>query len=80
VTKLTVRWPRIRLVLDESARVTFTIGKRHWTRKLKAGATTIKPPRRVRRALRHGRHRLRVVAVDASGNRSAAVRRPFRIR
>jgi hypothetical protein len=80
VTKLTVRWPRIRLVLDESARVTFTIGKRHWTRKLKAGATTIKPPRRVRRALRHGRYRLRVVAVDASGNRSAAVRRPFRIR
>lgn len=68
VTKVSIRWPRIRFVLDEPARVTFTIGKRHWTRRLAAGAATVRAPRSVRRALKRGRHRMRITAVDASGN------------
>jgi len=36
----------------------------------------VKAPRRIRRA----RHTLRIVAVDVSGNRSAALRRRFRTR
>lgn len=80
VSKVKVRWPKIRLKLDESARVTFTVGKRVWKRKLGAGTFSIKAPRRVRRGLKPGRHRLRIVAVDAAGNRSAGLNRRFRVR
>jgi hypothetical protein len=80
ITKVSVRWPRIRFVLDEPARVTFTIGKRHWTRNLRAGAATIKVPLRVRRAVKHGKHSLRIVAVDATGNRGVSLRKRFSVR
>jgi hypothetical protein len=78
ITKLKLRWPRISFVLDEPARVTFKVGKRSWKRQLKAGAVTVKAQRKVRRALKRGRHTLRIVAVDAAGNRAAALRRRFR--
>jgi len=80
LTKLTLRWPRLRFVLDEPARVTFKIGKRSWSRRLPAGASTIKVPQRIRRALKPGRHKLRIVAVDVAGNRSAALTKRFRTR
>jgi hypothetical protein len=80
LTKLTLRWPRLRFVLDEPARVTIKIGKRSWSRRVAAGTVTITAPRKLRRALKRGRHKLRIVAVDAAGNRSTALTKRFRTR
>jgi hypothetical protein len=46
-----------------------------------AGTNTFRFMGRLRgRALRRGKYRLVAVATDAAGNRSAALRRPFRIK
>lgn len=79
LTKLAVRWPQVRFVLDEPARVSLKVGKRSWTRRLPAGKLTLTAPKRIRRALKPGRHRLKIVAVDAAGNRATLSRR-FRSR
>ena len=78
ISKVKIHWPRIKFALDEPATVTFTIGKRHWTRKLKAGTFTVKAPAKVRRAVKRGRHTLRVVATDDAGNRATVLRKRFR--
>jgi len=78
ISKVKIHWPRIKFALDEPATVTFTIGKRHWTRKLKAGTFTVKAPAKVRRAVKRGRHTLRVVAIDDAGNRATVLRKRFR--
>ena len=81
---------RVQLTLSTAARLRITV-QRHDGRKLvrvrtitasaPAGKVSIRLPRRVRgHALAAGRYRVSVVAVDATGNRSATVRRTLRIR
>ena len=57
------------------------VGVRTITASVPAGKVSIRLPRRAHgRALVAGRYRVSIVAVDATGNRSATVRRTLRIR
>lgn len=84
VVKVTapLRGRTVRIALSEAATVTITckrVGARRnaasVSRKLKAGTTQVKFPRK---RLRRGRYRLTVSAVDAAGNRSVPVRLTLR--
>jgi hypothetical protein len=81
ISGLRVRHRRVRFALDEAARVTVTVTRRtkvvrRAERVAAAGTVTVRLRRRAIRP--HGRYRVRVRAVDAAGNVSAAARR-FRV-
>ena len=75
ITRVSARARRLQFRLSEPATVIVRIAGRRITRRLAAGTRTVRLPR-----LRRGRHRLSIVAVDAAGNRSRAVRRTLRRR
>ena len=81
---------RVQLTLSSPARVRISVQRRKGrslvrvrtiTVDASAGKVSIRLPRRVHgHALAAGRYRVSVIAVDATGNRSATVRRTLRIR
>jgi hypothetical protein len=72
VTKLRITHRRaVRFTLSETARVTVRVKRAH--RKvvvLKRGAATGRVTLKLKHRLRHGRYAIRVIAIDAAGNRS----------
>jgi hypothetical protein len=81
---------RVQLTLSSPARLRIRLQRRHGRKLVRvrtitatapAGKVSIRLPRRVHgHVLAAGRYRVSVVAVDATGNRSATVRRSLRIR
>jgi hypothetical protein len=81
---------RVQLTLSTPARLRIRLQRRDGralvrvrtiTANARAGKVSIRLPRRVHgHALVAGRYRVSVIAVDATGNRSATVRRTLRIR
>jgi hypothetical protein len=81
---------RVELTLSSPARLRISVQRRKGralvrvrtiTADASAGKVSIRLPRRAHgRALAAGRYRVSVIAVDATGNRSATVRRTLRIR
>ena len=73
VTRLRIAHRRaVRFKLSEAARVTVRIKRSHrkaliLRRAVKGGSVSLK----LKRALRHGRYAIRVIAIDGAGNRSA---------
>jgi hypothetical protein len=84
------RRARVRLTLSTPARLRIVLQRRAGRRLVRvrtitaaasAGRVSIRLPRRVHgHALVAGRYRVSVVAIDATGTRSATVRRTLRIR
>jgi hypothetical protein len=82
---------RVRLVLDEPARVTVVLERRKARRYRRVRRTTLdlgetrhvltlRSLARARKALRRGQWRVTLSAVDASGNGLAPMRRSVRVR
>ena len=86
ITKVRAKGRRLRFRMSEAARVTIRVerlakGRKQIVKRAggqragRAGSNRMKLPKR----LRSGRYRVTITAIDAAGNRSARVRKRFRV-